>query len=154
MAVVVARCAVESGYDLSVYMRFTRTARTWWSRSLIASLLFLQLATAAYACAMHSTPPTDGSMAGMPCAQAMADEDMAAMDPDQPGLCHEHCKGGSQTIEPAAAVVVAAPAMVVLFVITAPVSPAGEASGWQARRVERDSAPPPPHAILHCCFRI
>lgn len=135
-------------------LRFTRTARTWWSRSLIASLLFLQLASAAYACAMQSTPPADASMAGMPCAQAMADGDMAPMDPDQPGLCHEHCKGGSQTIEPAAAATMAVPAMVVLFVIAAPVAPAGDAGGWHDRQVERGSAPPPPHAILHCCFRI
>ena len=135
-------------------MRFNRTAKTWWSRSLIASLLFLQLATAAYACAMNSTPRAAASMAGMPCAEAMAGGDMATMDPDQPGLCHEHCKGGLQTIEPAATVALAAPAMVVLFVVTAPAAPAVEASGWQAQRVERDSAPPPPHAILHCCLRI
>ena len=135
-------------------MRFNRTAKTWWSRSLIASLLFLQLATAAYACEMNSTPRAAASMAGMPCAEAMAGGYMATMDADQPGLCHEHCKGGLQTIEPAATVALAAPAMVVLFVITAPAAPAVEASGWQAQRVERDSAPPPPHAILHCCFRI
>ena len=135
-------------------MRFTRTARTWWSRALIASLLFLQLASAAYACAMHSTEPADASMAGMPCAQAMAGGDMATMDPDQPGLCHEHCKGGSQTLEPAPTVDLAAPAMVALFVIAVPVALADEADAWQARQVERDSAPPPPHAILHCCFRI
>jgi hypothetical protein len=152
--VVASRQVDESGYHFLVTMHFTRTARTWWSRSLIASLLFLQLATAAYACAMHSTPPADASMAGMPCAEAMAGGDMATMDPDQPGLCHEHCKGGSHTIEPAATVALTAPAMVVLFVITAPAAPAGEASGWQPGQVERDSAPPPPHAILHCCFRI
>ena len=80
--------------------------------------------------------------------------DMATMDPDQPGLCHEHCKGGSQTVEPAGAVALPVPAMVVLFVIAAPVAPAGEASGWQPGQVERESAPPLPHAILHCCFRI
>lgn len=135
-------------------MRFTRSARTWWSRSLIASLLFLQLATAAYACAMYLTPPADASMAGMPCAQAMVGRDMVTMDPDQPGLCHEHCTGGSQTIEPAATVSLPTPAMLVLFVIPAPAAPAGEVRGWQREQVERDSAPPPPHAILHCCFRI
>ena len=135
-------------------MRHSRTFRTWWSRLLIASLLFLQLATAAYACAMHSTPSAGAAMAGMPCAEAMAGGNMATMDPDQPGLCHEHCKGGSPSIEPAAAVALNAPAMVVLFVITAPAAAAGPASDWQTRRVERDSAPPPPHAILHCCFRI
>lgn len=135
-------------------MHFTPTARTWWSRWLIASLLFLQLASAAYACAMQSMPTVDPTMAGMPCAPAMTGEDMAVMDPDQPGLCHEHCKGGSQSVEPAAMVALAAPALVMLFVIAAPASVAGETHGWQARQVERDSAPPPPHAILHCCFRI
>ena len=135
-------------------MRLTRTARTWWARLLIASLLFLQLASAAYACAMHSTPPVNTAMAGMPCAQAMAGGDMATMDPDQPGLCHEHCKGGSQTIEPAATVALTVPVMVELFVVAAPVAPAGAASGRQAGQVERDSAPPPPHTILHCCLRI
>jgi len=143
-------------------MRFTRTTRAWWSRSLIASLLFLQLASAAYACAMQSIPPVDSamaataSMAGMPCAQAMvmAGTDMVAMDPDQPGLCHEHCKGGSKSIEPAATFALASPAMVLLFVIAAPAAPAGGANAWQVRQVERDSVLPPPHAILHCCFRI
>ncbi len=146
----------ESGYDAAVNMRLARTARTWWSRSLIASLLFMQLATAAYACAMHSAPPADTAMAGMPCADAMAktDGDMATMDPDLPGLCAEHCKGGSPTIEPAASVALAPPAMFALFVIAAPTARASESSGWRVRQVERDSASPPSHAILHCCFRI
>ncbi|WP_439570544.1 hypothetical protein [Methylibium sp.] len=135
-------------------MRFTRSARTWWSRSLIASLLFLQLASAAYACAMHSTKSADASMAGMPCAQAMAGDDSSTMDPDQPGLCHEHCKGGSPTIEPAATAVPGAPALVALFAITTPVALPVEARAWLGWRVERDSGPPQPHAILHCCFRI
>ena len=135
-------------------MRLSRVVRSWWSKSLIASLLFLQLASAAYACAMQSTKPADASMAGMPCAQAMTGGDMSTMDPDQPGLCHEHCKGGTQTTEPAPTVGLAAPAMVALFVIAAPAVSAGQTGDWRSRQVERDSAPPPPHAILHCCFRI
>lgn len=135
-------------------MRLSRAARSWWSRSLVASLLFLQLASAAYACAMQSTKPANTSMAGMPCAQAMAAADMSTMDLDQPGLCREHCKGGTQATEPAPTASLVAPAMVALFVIAAPFLPASEACGWQPGQVERDSAPPPPHAILHCCFRI
>ena len=134
-------------------MRFTRNARTWWSRWLIASLLFMQLATAAYACAMPSAPASDASMAGMPCAQVMSVNDSAPLDQDQPGLCHEHCKGGSQTIESAAPVTLAVPVMFALFVMAAPRAAATPADRWQAGPVERDSAPPP-HAILHCCFRI
>lgn len=135
-------------------MRLSRTERTWWSRWLIASLLFLQLATASYACALPSAPAGNTSMAGLPCAQAMLDSGGAMLDQDQPGLCHEHCKGGSQPIEPAAHATPAVPVMFALFVISAPAAPAGQADGWQASQVERDSAPPTPHAILHCCFRI
>lgn len=135
-------------------VRLARTARTWWSRSLIASLLFLQLATAAYACAMQSAPRAVASTAGMPCAQEMAAEGMAAMDPDQPGLCLEHCKGGSQTIEPAVQGALPAPELDALFVVAAPVGPAVQASASRAWQFERDSIPPLPHSILHCCFRI
>lgn len=134
--------------------RLARPARTWWSRSLIASLLFLQLATAAYACAMQSAPRADASMAGMPCAQEMATEGMAAMDPDQPGLCLEHCKGGSQSIEPATQGALPAPALDALFVVAAPVGPEVEFSASRAWQFERDGIPPLPHSILHCCFRI
>ena len=135
-------------------MRLARTARTWWSSLLIASLLFLQLATAAYACAMHSTPPAGASMSGMPCAQEMAAGGMATMDPEQPGLCHEHCKGGFQTIEPAVQGALPAPVLDALFVIAPPVGPVVLAGAWRAWQFERDSAPPLPHSILHCCFRI
>ena len=125
----------------------------------MASLLFLQLATAAYACALPITPPADGFMAGMPCAQGMAAEGLAAggmatIDLEQPGLCHEHCKGASQTIEPADQGALPAPALAVLFVIAAPVAPVAHAGAWRAWQSERDSAPPLPHTILHCCFRI
>ena len=93
-------------------------------------------------------------MAGMPCAQGMAAAGMATMDPDQPGLCHEHCKGGSQTLEPAVQGALPAPALDALFVVAAPVAPVAHAGAGRAWQVERDSAPPLPHSILHCCFRI
>lgn len=136
-------------------LHLTRNARIWWSRGLIASLLFLQLASAAYACAMPSAAAGGGSMADMPCAQAMAHGGLLAMDAEQPGLCLEHCKGGSQTLEPGSAAGVVAPALVALFVIAAADEPpSDQASAWLAQERNRDGAPPLPHAILHCCFRI
>lgn len=132
----------------------TRNARIWWSRWLIASLLFLQLASAAYACSMSSASAGGPSMAGMPCAQAMANGGLPAMDPEQPGLCLEHCKGGSQTIEQGTAASVALPALVALFFVAAATGEPDEASAWLAQERSRDGALPPPHAILHCCFRI
>lgn len=134
-------------------MHFSRPTRTWCSRWLIASLLFMQLASGAYACAMTSLA-AKSPMAGMPCAQAMAEGGMSIMDPDQLGLCFEHCKGGSQTkLEPGSTAGFAMPALVALFVVTVPSQPARTAA-TQAQWHGRESARPPPHAILHCCLRI
>jgi len=137
-----------------VNARLNRTARLWWSRWLIASLLFLQLASAAYACSMSSAAAGEAPMAGMPCAQAMANGGLPAMDPEQPGLCLEHCKGGSLTIEQGASASVASPALLALFFVAAATEEPDESSVWLAQERSRDVAPPASHAILHCCFRI
>jgi hypothetical protein len=137
-----------------VNAHLTRNARAWLSRWLIASLLFLQLASSAYACAMSTAGAAAASMAGMPCAELMGRDGMAAMDPDQPGLCLEHCKGGSPTLEPGSATGVVPPTTALPFVAAAPAELAGMVNGWRARARSHGGAPPPPHAILHCCFRI
>lgn len=74
--------------------RPTRSLAHW----LSLALLFMQIATAAYACpawaadaaapaVMAEMPGCDGNMAG-------------AMDPDQPQMCKAHCQQGSQTVHP------------------------------------------------------
>lgn len=131
-----------------------RNTRIWWSRWLIASLLFLQMASAAYACAMPSAAADAASMAGQPCAQFMDDGALPALDPEQPGLCLEHCRGGSQTVDQQATASLAVPALVALFFLEAANEQPAEASAWQAQRRNRDRAPPPAHSILHCCYRI
>lgn len=133
-------------------LRLARNARIRWSGWLIASLLFLQLASAAYACTM-GTGAAEPSMAGMPCAQQMAEGFAPALDPEQPGLCLEHCKGGSQTVEPSHSPAPLLPALVALFVV-APVEPVADASAWLAQDRRRERAPPPAHSILHCCYRL
>ncbi len=99
-------------------------------------------------------------MAGMPCAMATAaanaGDERPALDPAQPGLCLEHCKGASQTLDPGHASSVAAPVLVALFVVTAAADASMVAGVWRAQHRSSASAPPqpPPHTILHCCFRI
>ena len=96
-------------------------------------------------------------MAGMPCAMSMemsnASDEQPALDPEQPGLCLEHCKGGSQTLDPGHTSSVAAPVLVALFVVTAAADASIAAGAWAAQQRSSASAPPP-HTILHCCFRI
>jgi len=136
-----------------VNLRLARNARLRWSGWLIASLLFLQLASAAYACTMGTGDAESPSMAGMPCAQQMAEGAAPALDPEQPGLCLEHCKGDAQTVEPSHSPAPLLPALVALFVV-APAQPVADTSAWLAQDRRRERAPPPAHSILHCCYRL
>lgn len=134
-------------------LRLSRKPRIWWTRWLIASLLFLQLASAAYACSMGAGAADMHAAAEMPCAQSMADVPMA-MDTDHPALCMEHCKGGTVALEQPSPAPLPLPALMALFVVAAPVEPSVDSSAWQAQRRSRERAPPPAHSILHCCYRI
>ncbi len=80
-------------------MRFPRRTLRWLASWLMGSLLFMQLATAAYVC------PMEGRGQGQPSAQMAEMEgcDMASMateapmDSGQASLCKAHCDEGSQT---------------------------------------------------------
>lgn len=118
---------------------------------LITTILFAQIAVAAYVC--PQAQPRSSAHAAMPCAD-MAD--MAATpDADQPALCHQHCQPDPS--QPAVDLeVTAATAMVVLllFVLSPTAVTSVGGSTGQTRWRRRDRAPPPPHSILHCCHRI
>ncbi len=77
-------------------MRVHRTFKCWVSASLVVLLLFMRLATAAYACPvelqalrgeseMAAAPGCDGNMRG-------------GMDAEQPQLCKAHCQQGEQVV--------------------------------------------------------
>jgi hypothetical protein len=112
----------------------------------IFALLFAQWSVAAYAC---PSPASAGAaaMTGMNC-----DEMVSQPDPASPNLCVEHCQYGQQSDQLRTPT---APAMslISLYVVsltstlTEPSQPAIVSSRLLAAR-------PPPHTILHCCFRI
>jgi hypothetical protein len=135
----------------------TRTAHRRWIASILAVvLLATQLATAAYACpnAGMQTPAQAQAMAGMPCEQTMTGADV--VDPYRPALCFKHCHGDASQQPPdlAPSATAWAPAFVLLFHL-APLAPtAADAPVWAAHRSHRERAPPAPHSIVHCCFRI
>lgn len=67
--------------------------RRWIASMLATVLVFLQLATAAYACAAPQAGSGESAMAAMPdCDQ------MSSMDPEQPQLCKAHCDRDKQTV--------------------------------------------------------
>jgi hypothetical protein len=135
----------------------SRTAHRRWIASILAVvLLATQLATAAYACPQPAmqTPGPAQVMAGMPCEQMRAGAEV--VDPDRPALCFKHCHGDASKPQPDAAPSAAAwaPAFVLLFHLAPWASTAADAPVWAAHRSHRERAPPAPHSIVHCCFRI
>lgn len=115
----------------------------------LVSLLFMQLAVAAYACPVEEKVSEVAAMAeaGMPCAG-----DMATVDTDQPTLCHAHCQSAHQTADKVQAQMPVV-AMASGFVYTVePVRISPPARPAQAPLLLRSTAPP--IAVRNCCFRI
>ena len=136
-------------------MLLRKSLRRRLSAWLVLAILFTQVATAAYVCPMATAPEQrEGSpaMVGMPCAQMMSGGGIGALDPAQPGLCMHHCMDGSQTFDPAHAPSVPAPALLPTLTMRLPDRPGLPA--WAAQQRSRQRAPPLPHSIDHCCYRI
>ena len=125
-------------------------------RMLVGVVLLAQMSIAAYACPMLSKAPgggsatassTVGDMAGMNC-EGIA----AALDPALPNLCAAHCHDGQQSDQSSTLTV---PAVMLALRHPAPLAPEplGAASPASAA-LGALAAAFPPHAILHCCFRI
>jgi hypothetical protein len=123
-------------------MKLRRSHRLVAAMLALVSLLFMQLAVAAYACPMpaHET------------AAPMAD--CHGMDRANPTLCQAHAepvkqsldKASSPAVQPfiAAAVVFEVAGLEQLMPRSASVAPSSKPAAGAA----------PPIAILHCCFRI
>ena len=136
-------------------MLMSRALRKTISRWLIGMLLLAQFAVASYACPGLSTStaaPKGGD------AMVMA-ADMAPgcdqMDTKAVNLCAEHCHFGQQSSD-TAPVPVPLPAVPTLL-YSLPIEPAhllGSSRSVPTADVSVAAAPPPPHAILHCVFRI
>lgn len=142
-------------------MLITRQLRRFVARLLVGALVYAQLALSAYAC-----PPLSSGAMDLPDAAIAAsvmlpdgqDADAAPaltvhMDSVQPELCAAHCQSAHQNIEikPAPSPVLA------LLASYFTLDPKAQGVG-HARPAGMAASPPPkadpPHAILHCCFRI
>jgi hypothetical protein len=149
-------------------MNLSRSISKTISRLLIGVLLCAQFALASYACPElkgSGSMVTDGagrviSSAAPAAAQAQAQR--AAMppgcdqiDPDAANVCAEHCRHGQQSADTAAAPVVGLG--IPTFLYSLPLEPQhalGSGRSFPAFDPRLDAAPEPPHAILHCVFRI
>ena len=149
-------------------MTLSRALSRTISRLLIGVFLFAQFAVAGYACpglsGMTSMPKGGDAMvmssaAAPDDASAAKSAEMAPgcdqIDQDAANLCAEHCRFGQQSSDtaPVPAVLAAIP----VFLYSVPLEPApllGSGRSMPAPDADLAAAPPPPHAILHCVFRI
>jgi len=134
---------------------FSRPSRLVAATITLFSILFMQLAVAAYACPVLSVTHDSGEVAGMS-TYAPPDEMPVCheMDPVQPNLCHAYHQADSQSLDKPG-VPPLQPFLAVGFGL--PLLPPDV-----AYRPDSTSANPPfltrttspPLAIRHCCFRI
>jgi len=120
----------------------------------MGAILFAQMAVAAYACpaavptgAGGATLATD--IDAMP---ADCDQMMGALDPVAPNLCSAHCHNDEQSAHHADAPTLPPALLVALYWIAVPPTP--ETLPQRTESSVLHAALSPPHAILHCCFRI
>ena len=149
-------------------MNLSRSISKTISRLLIGVLLFTQFAVASHACpglrglGSMVTDGAGGVILSLAPDAAQAQARPAAMppgcdqmDPDAANLCAEHCRQGQQSADTAAAPVVGVGALTFLYSL--PLEPQhalGSGRSFPASDSRLDAAPEPPHAILHCVFRI
>ena len=121
-------------------------------RLLIAAILFVQMAVSAYACPSplrSSDATTVATINSMP----MDCDQMAGMlDPAAPSLCYAHCHKHEQSADHADSPALPPAMFATLYwlVTQTPVEPVSDAPDASVLH----AALPPPHTILHCCFRI
>ena len=149
-------------------MDLTRAIRKSISLMLLGVLLFAQLAVASYACPRLMVSAAEvGGKAGMAMAVTASSEASVAaipasmppgcdqMDPEAANLCAEHCRFGHQSVDTAPAPIAHVAIPTLLYPL--PLEPQqllGSGRAFPALDASLVAALSPPHAILHCVFRI
>jgi hypothetical protein len=130
-----------------------RRYRTLTALVALCSVLFTQLAIAAYICpGIQSGQNSSTTAANPPPMQSMPGCDQ--LDPADPALCLTHCQDGNSSLDRPDVPVVSPPALIVSSILPTQAPPLA-APGQDP---EPDSLllriTSPPISIRHCCFRI
>jgi hypothetical protein len=120
---------------------------------MLVSLLYAQLAVAAYACPLQSGAPTKAAMAVASMAEMPGCTEMG-MDKSRPALCGAHCDAGHQSADTPAAPVVAPFIPCALELVLPPLAQAAAAFASASESLPLTRSTAPPLSIQHCCFRI
>lgn len=146
----------------------TRNVLRMIARGLVGVVLFAQMAVASYACpdvaaALAAGKPlpvssasqgeaNDSSSASTNLWTINCDDMAGTMDRSSANLCAEHCRYGQQS-DQASTVSVPAAMLTVLYITPLPPE-AAVPSRPAAAMMSALAAAFPPHAILHCVYRI
>lgn len=134
---------------------FAKTFKQRVASTLGLALLFMQMATAAYACNLPVEKPT--AIAALATMEGCVEHQEAGgsmSDPAQPALCIHHCQTDGGASEPPSGNVqlpIAAPALLATALVL-PTAVPNSSSVFLPRVPPRQSAPP--LSVLHCCYRI
>ncbi|QET06592.1 copper resistance protein [Cupriavidus pauculus] len=132
-------------------MRELARRHPWVAGFLVVVFLSVQLATAAYACNMGASKPMEQApMEAMVSCADMAEQDAVPGD-SQKALCMGHCQADTKHADHAAPQIPAFIPVLASIVVEPPMLDAAPIFALRAKHQPR--APPPPHAILHCCLR-
>lgn len=132
-------------------MKLTRPSRIIAAVITLFSLLFMQLAVAAYVCPALTTGHGEPALSIADSSGGFVACDV--VDPDAPSLCFAHDQAGNQSLDKPATPPLP-PFLAVGFALQlTPLDPGpGPATSNQATFLTHATAPP--LAIRHCCFRI
>lgn len=135
-------------------MKLTRPSRIVAAFIVLISMLFMQLAVAAYACSDLEAANFEAAMEEVHADAMEADADCVGSDREQVNLCNAHATSGNQSLN-TPNVAPAAPFNVAALTVVL-----GDTEPSYTPLVRNLDAPPlrrvtaPPLAIQHCCFRI
>ncbi|GAB3478642.1 hypothetical protein [Polaromonas eurypsychrophila] len=117
----------------------------------LMSLLFMQLAVAAYACPAGSLMQQTGMAenSAMPCAESMT---AFVTDNEQPSLCAAHCKADQQSADTNPSPGLTAPAMLSSDYALLRLNLPSLVAPLEAPLLMRNHARSV--AVRHCCFRL
>jgi hypothetical protein len=126
---------------------FTHPLKRLIARVSIATILFMQLAVAAYACTGAESPATVISAATMENAHAaMAGCDMGK--PGNPNLCVQHCAAGDQSVQTLPQIPVPAFCAASVLTVIEPVPATTDNGVALLSAVPKPDASPPPLVLF------
>lgn len=130
-------------------MVITRRLRRWVSGGVLLAVLFMQLATAVYACPQLAKSLEYAAMAGMQNCEGMS---AAQMDDAQPLLCKAHCdkeaQSAASTVTPDVQSNLAATTLLMGIVVPSLAAPLSEAAPGQPMALGRPPSAPPLYLSL------